>query len=454
MSAFRPFAGLRFAVLGLGRAGLPAARALGDMGAEIIAWDDSEAARAAAAAMGIKMQLPSGFAGRLDGLLLSPGIAHRLPAPHREAAFAIAHNIPILTDMDLLYRAVRAAGSAAKFVGITGTNGKSTTTALLAHCLNAAGRQVAAGANLGPAALSLPILGDEGIYVLEMSSYSLERIADIGFHAAAMLNLSPDHLDRHGDMAGYAAAKRAIFARQSSHDVAVIGIDDEFSRDMAAAMPGCVTISGHQKADIWADGTMLRDREGVILDLRAADALPGAHNAQNAAACFALATALGLSREDIARGIASYPGLPHRQLQVAMIDGVRFIDDSKATNADAASHALGCYERIIWIAGGIAKDGGIESLVRFFPRLAKVFLIGRDAKLLAATLAERDVPHEIVDVLDIAVTRGFAAARELGASVVLLSPACASFDQFSGFEERGRRFAALADQLAHDGRAA
>ncbi len=384
--------------------------------------------------------------------MLSPGIAHLLPAPHPAALRARAAFVPILSDVELLFRAVRAAGSRARFAGITGTNGKSTTTALLAHILEGAGMTVAAGANLGPAALALPLLPDDGVYVLELSSYMLERIETMRFDVAAMLNLSPDHLDRHGGMAGYAAAKQAIFDRQTAADLAVVGIDDAPSRAMARllrARPApLVTISGADPADVWCEGDILRDPDGPLADMAAAPALPGAHNAQNAAAAAALARGLGVDRAAVARGIASFPGLPHRQQRVAAIDGVVFVNDSKATNADAAARALGCYPRLVWIAGGLAKAGGIAPLAPFFPRIAHAFLIGRDAAALAVPLAAAGVAHCVVGTLEAAVPAAFAAARTSAAPVVLLSPACASFDQFSGFEARGARFAALVAALA------
>jgi UDP-N-acetylmuramoylalanine--D-glutamate ligase len=443
------FAGRRYAVVGLGKAGLPAATALAAMGADVTVWDDTAPAREAAAAAGLRVAEPT-MAG-LDAMVLSPGIPHHLPKPHRLAAAARAAGVPILTDAELLHAVVRAMGSRARFAGITGTNGKSTTTALLAHIVATAGLPVAAGANLGPAALSLPLLPDEGVYVLEMSSYMLERIGAIRFDAAAMLNLSPDHLDRHGDMAGYARAKRRIFENQRPGDAAVVGIDDADSRAMAeelARSRKVVTISGSSAADVWADGTMLRDRDGVIFDLAQAPTLPGRHNGQNAAAATALATALGLPREAIARGLRSYPGLPHRQQLVASVAGIAFVNDSKATNADAASYALACYDRMIWIAGGMAKEGGIASLAPLLPRIAHAFLIGRDAPILAATLAAHGVPYSDVGTLEAAVPAAFRAARRLAAPVVLLSPACASWDQFSGYDARGDCFAALARGLA------
>ena len=422
------FSGMRFAVVGLGNNGLPAARGLQAMGAEVVAWDDNPATRAGAA--DLKLLDPAQAPFDFDALVLSPGIPHRLPKPHPLAQLAIDAGVPILSDVELLYQAVRASGSRARFAGITGTNGKSTTTALLAHILGQAGLSVAAGANLGPAALSLPLLPHNGVYILEMSSYMLERLETLRFDAGVMLNLSADHIDRHGDMAGYAKAKRAVFDRQREGDLAVIGIDDPGSRAMAD----------------WLDtrpANVVRV-SGAEAPLAAGPALPGAHNAQNAAAATAMARYFGVSDEVIAAGLLSYPGLPHRQQRIVTVDGVTFINDSKATNADAAERALVCYDRLIWIAGGMAKEGGIEPLVPQFPRIARAMLIGRDAPELAVTLAREGVPFDLVDTLEAAVPAAFAAAKAEGAPVVLLSPACASWDQFTGYDQRGDRFAALA----------
>lgn len=438
------FSGERYAVVGLGRNGLPVANALAAMGAEVAVWDDRAAARAAAPFP--RHDPADGLAG-FTALVLSPGIPHRLPAPHAAALAANAAGIPTLSDAELLFQATRRRGSAARFAGVTGTNGKSTTTALLHNILQNAGIESAAGGNLGVPALALPALGDRGVYVLEMSSYMLERLTGLRFDAAALLNLSPDHLDRHGDMDGYIAAKCHVFDRQRAEDTKVVGIDDKASADIAAQL-GATTISGHQPADLWCEDGMLRDRDGPMLDMAEAPALPGAHNAQNAAAAAALALALGLERGAIARGIASFAGLPHRQQRVAEIDGVAWVNDSKATNADAAARALACYRRIVWIAGGQAKAGGIEDLRPFFPRIAHALLIGRDAPLLARTLAQAGVPHSVPGTLEDAVPAANALAVRLGAEAVLLSPACASFDQFAGFEARGDRFAALARALA------
>nr|WP_295743254.1 UDP-N-acetylmuramoyl-L-alanine--D-glutamate ligase [uncultured Acidocella sp.] len=422
------FSGKSYAVVGLGRAGLPAARRLRDLGADVLVWDDGEASRQAAASEGLVVGQPSESGRQFDALVLSPGIPHNLPKPHPQAAWARTQGIPVLTDAELLYQAVRAAGSKARFAGITGTNGKSTTTALLAHILHIAGIPTEAGANLGPAALSLPILPDDGVYVLEMSSYMLERLASLRFDVAVMLNLSPDHLDRHGDMAGYAAAKRKIFARQDETCLAVIGMDDAPSREMAA----------------W-----LRTRPAKLLEISGkgqetgAPALRGEHNAQNALAAAALAMGLGVKQAAIAEGIMSFPGLPHRAQLVAERDGVRFINDSKATNADAAARAMGVYERFVWIAGGTGKEGGIDDLASLFPRIEKAYLIGRDGPAFAARLNEAGIANEVVETLDRAVPAAYATAKA-GSGVVLFSPAAASFDQFPNFEVRGARFTALA----------
>ena len=443
------FSGYRFAVLGLSRSGLPAARALAEMGAEVLAWDDAEPARARARAEGVSVQELSERIGQCHALVLSPGIPHIFPKPHPIAAAAQRAGVPILSDAELFYRAVRKSGSRARFVGITGTNGKSTTTALLAHILKAANIPAAAGGNLGPATFSLPLLPDDGVYVLEMSSYMLERIETIRFDGAALLNLSPDHIDRHGDMAGYIAAKRTIFAHQTTDDTAVIGIDDAPSCALAGEIygPRIVRISGEKEADIFSKDGVLFDRSAAIVALGEAKALPGVHNAQNAAAAAALAFAFGVSRNKVAEGILTFPGLAHRQEIVGKVDGVVFVNDSKATNADSAARALACYPRVIWIAGGMAKAGGITSLAPFFPRIVEALLIGRDAPLLAETLASAGVPHRVVNTLAAAVPAAFERARESGATV-LFSPACASFDQFENFEARGEQFRGLVQRLA------
>ena len=438
-----PFAGQRIAVVGLGRAGLPAARRLREWGASVTCWDDGIAARAQATALGLHVADPT-HAFDFDALLLSPGIPHALPHAHPAAVAALAAGVPVLADVEFLFRAVQASGSRARFVGITGTNGKSTTTALLAHLLQGAGVPVQVGGNLGPAALDMDILGDDGVYVLEMSSYMLERIVELRFDVAAMLNLSPDHLDRHGDMAGYLAAKARIFAAQAEGDIAILGQDDPWTAGLLAR---CIPISGgmRQPAGIWAEGGLLRDAKGPMADLAQCGNLPGTHNAQNAAAACAMALALGIDRALLAEGLRTYPGLPHRQEMVGRVGEIRFVNDSKATNADSTARALASYERVVWIAGGTGKEGGIASLAAYFPRVAEAILIGRDAPDFAATLALHGVPHRLCGTLADAVPLAARAAR--GKDVVLLSPAAASWDQFTGFDARGDAFRALVRAL-------
>ena len=331
MSMFSPtlFSGKRFAVVGLGKNGLPAALGLRAMGADVVAWDDNPASRAAAA--GACRPARSGARGHSTSMpwCCRPAFPHRLPKPHPAAQRAIAAGVPILSDVELLFQAVRASGSRARFAGITGTNGKSTTTALLAHILERAGVPVAAGANLGPAALSLPLLPHDGVYVLEMSSYMLERLASIRFDAAAMLNLSADHIDRHGDMAGYAMAKRAIFDRQTRGRPG----GDRHRRCRFARYGRLAATRGRRG---WSAFPVPKFR------WRRGPALPGAHNAQNAAAATAMARFFGVPRRRHRAGTAQLiPGLPHRQQRIVTIDGVTFINDSKATNADAAERGAG-----------------------------------------------------------------------------------------------------------------
>jgi UDP-N-acetylmuramoylalanine--D-glutamate ligase len=269
-----------------------------------------------------------------------------------------------------------------------------------------------------------------------------------------MLNLSADHLDRHGTMAAYAAAKAQVFARQEPEDLAVLGQDDDWARSMGAGglVARRVPISGVARqpgGGVWAEGgTLLRDEAGAILDLREAPALPGGHNAQNAAAAAACALDLGLTRAQVAAGMRGYPGLPHRQERVGELAGVAFVNDSKATNADSAARALASYDRVVWIAGGVAKEGGIEPLGPLFPRIAQAVLIGESAGAFAATLAAHGVPHRIAGTLEAAVPEAARLALGGAAPVVLLSPACASWDQFTGYDQRGDRFRALVRGLA------
>ena len=439
----------RALVIGLGKSGIAVCEVLRERRWEVLATDQSPErvpeAIAHVAALGVPFVSTDALREALRGdeiAVLSPGV----PPSALPVAIAWGKGCTVLGEVEIAARFARAP-----ILGVTGTKGKSTTSALLAHLLRAAGKKTALGGNIG-APLIREVLPDGlDAIVAELSSFQLESIDRFHPRVAVLLNLSPDHLDRHGDMAGYIAAKRAIFARREAADWAVIGIDDDDSRALADSLsgPGIVRISGANRdgADIRLEGGRLRDQDGVLADLSQARALPGAHNAQNAAAAAALARALAVPRAAIAAGIASYPGLPHRAERIADIAGVLFINDSKATNAASAARALACHERIVWIAGGIAKAGGIASLAPLFPRVSEALLIGRDAPQFAETLARHGVAHRLVGTLAAAVPAAFAAARAEGA-VVLLSPASASFDQFANFEARGEAFRALVAALA------
>ena len=441
------------AVLGLGKSGLVAARALAASGTEVWAWDDDAMKRKALSTT----DLYKCDWSRPSALVLSPGIPQRYPAPHPIAAMATAANVPIIGEVELLFRAQPKA----TFVGITGTNGKSTTTALIGHVLRRAGKRAEVGANLGTPALALAPLEEGGIYVLEMSSYQLELVPTARFDVAVLLNITPDHLDRHGGMAGYVAAKRGIFDRQRPQDWAVIGIDDEYCRAICEGLAGrhvvAVAVGRQASTAIIVRHGILSDEIGrEIMDLARAPALPGPHNWQNAAAAFAVCRALGLSNAAIAAGIETYPGLPHRQELILTREGVRFINDSKATNADATAKALACYDSIYWILGGRPKETGLDGLEPYYHRIAKAYLIGEAAADFEKRLAGDDVATRQCGTLDRAVAAAAAdaaAAKQEGA-VVLLSPACASFDQFANFEERGERFRNLVNELDRPARRA
>ncbi|NBB82094.1 MAG: UDP-N-acetylmuramoyl-L-alanine--D-glutamate ligase [Alphaproteobacteria bacterium] len=449
--------GSRVAVIGLGKSGHAAALALKASGVDLAAWDDALAGRAKAERDGIPLvDFPAAGMAGFDLAVLSPGIPRRHPAPHPMVRAAEAAGVRLVSDIDLLAR----ARPEARFLGVTGTNGKSTTTALIAHVLAAAGTTVAAGGNLGPPALSLAPLGAGGWYVLEVSSYQLETIGDAAWQVGVFLNISADHLDRYADMAGYVAAKERLFAHLASGGTAVIGVDDPHTAavaDRIAARPDVrsVPVSAARPLDLGihaAEGVLVDAVDGrptPVMDLAEAPALPGRHNWQNAAAAYAACRAAGLVPEAIAAGIRSFPGLPHRQEPVGTVDGVRFVNDSKGTNVEAAAKALGSYDRVWWIAGGLAKEGGLDALAPFLPRIAEAFLIGRDAGLFADFLDGR-VPHRTLTDLDAATVAAFEAARAAGGPdpVVLLSPACASWDQFASFEARGEAFRASVKGLA------
>lgn len=451
-----PFAGLPVAVMGLGKSGMATAKALFKSGAEVWAWDDNAERRDEAE----RAQIPLADLYKKDlseatTIVWSPGIPHTKPKPHPVAERASASGLEIICDVELLGRSQRSAA----YIGVTGTNGKSTTTALIGHILSVSGRQVQVGGNLGTPALALEPLDEGGIYVLEMSSYQLELTLSITFDIGVLINISPDHLERHGGMEGYIAAKKTIFRRQTKPRTAVIGVDDAYTRGIydelrAAGDQIVVPISGEHRVQggvYVVDGRLIDDSDGkdsAILDLSGIPTLPGRHNWQNAAAAFAATKPVGVHPAVIAACLRSFPGLTHRQELVAVIDGVRYVNDSKATNADAAEKAIVCYERIYWIAGGQAKEGGIALLVPHFHRIAHAYLIGEAAEAFAKTL-EGKVPYTLSRTLDRAVTAAAEAAarnKRVGV-VVLLSPACASWDQFANFEARGEAFRTLVEAL-------
>ena len=449
-------AGKTVAVMGLGRSGRSAAHALAESGARVLAWDDQPAARAADRPPGVVVtDLAAADLTAVELVVWSPGIAHTHPVRHPVAEKARALSIPLVCDIDLLLRAAPLA----RTVGITGTNGKSTTTTLVAHLLNEAGFGVCAGGNLGTPALDMPCLGAGDAYVLELSSYQLELLDQASFDVAVLLNVTPDHLARHGGLEGYAAAKASLFDRLRPGATAIVGVDDPFGQALAERLQATRTVrvipvsaDRPVAGGVFApDGVLTDDSEGrlrPVSDLKTLPHLPGRHNWQNACAAYAAARAFGIDWAAIVDGLAGYPGLAHRQERVGAVDGVVFINDSKATNADAAEKALVCYDSIYWIAGGQPKEGGIASLAPLFPRIARAFLIGEATEAFAATL-DGQVPVERCGTLDVAVARAHAAARAEGhpGAVVLLSPACASWDQFQSFEHRGDRFRELVAAL-------
>ncbi|MGE0259118.1 MAG: UDP-N-acetylmuramoyl-L-alanine--D-glutamate ligase [Alphaproteobacteria bacterium] len=450
------FSGKRVMVLGLARSGREAARALREGGAEVLAWDDGAKARETAAAETKLVDPASVDWGGVAALVVSPGVPLTFPEPHPAVLRARAAGAEIVGDIELLGR----ARPEARYVGITGTNGKSTTTALIGHILAEAGKRVEVGGNLGPPALSLAPLGADGTYVLEASSFQLDLIETLAFDVAVLLNITPDHLDRHGDMQGYIAAKTRIFARQGAGATAVVGIDDALCRDICgelrrrgAARVIPISVTQTAPGGVYAEGGWLIDATGErperVLDLAEAERLPGSHNAQNAAAAFAATRALGVGREVAAAAIRSFPGLAHRQELVGTIGGIRYINDSKATNADATEKALACYDAIYWIIGGLPKAGGIASLTPYFGRVRRAYLIGAATEEFAATLGDT-VPFTRCGELAAALAAAHADAQRdrVTGAVVLLSPACASYDQFPNFEVRGDRFRELVAELS------
>lgn len=453
------FKGRRVAVFGLGRTGLATIRALQAGGADVSAWDDSAAARAAAEAQGFVLDdLNRRDWGDIAALVLSPGVPLTHPAPHRVVELAQAVGAPVIGDIELFALEVLAmpAKRRPKIIGITGTNGKSTTTALIGHILRETGRKVTVAGNIGDAVLAQDPPRPGSYYVLELSSYQIDLTQSLQCDVAILLNITPDHIDRHGDFAGYFAAKQRLFAMQGQDGVAVIGVDDAGTSDfysrlrMQRADDQLVPISAGRVVSrgVYALGDQLYEAletaPHAMMQLGRAAALPGRHNAQNIAAAYAAVRVLGVGARMATDAIERFGGLAHRQELVGELDGVRFINDSKATNAEAAMQALVCYDPIYWIVGGRPKAGGLAGLTQCYPRIAKAYLIG-EAQARFARELDGKLAYERCGDLATATAAACRDARADGreGAVVLLSPAAASFDQFANFEARGDVFREL-----------
>ena len=457
--------GRRYAVFGLARSGIATAKALRDGGATVACWDDGEPSRTTAAKEGLPLvDLTTADWSQFQSLVLAPGVPLTHPTPHWTVTKAKAAGIEIIGDIELFFRERAAICPDAKVVAITGTNGKSTTTALIAHILREAGRDVAMGGNIGVGVLALPPPARNRIHVLELSSFQIDLTPTLNPTIGVLLNITPDHLDRHGTMEAYAAIKARVVRGAG---FAVIGLDDAICRsirdDLIAAHVRTATVSngvhGDDVADIYQrDGRLFSHRDSSIhpddplVDYAGTTTLRGDHNGQNAAAAFVACLALDASqasRAAIGAAMKTFPGLPHRMEEIGRIGKALLINDSKATNADSTEKALASFPRDIhWIVGGVQKEGGIAPLAPYFDRIAKAYLIGKSTPEFAATLAGK-VPCEDCGTLETALT---AAVRDAGAwaaaePIVLLSPACASYDQYKSFEHRGDHFRALATAL-------
>ncbi|EYD75246.1 UDP-N-acetylmuramoylalanine--D-glutamate ligase [Rubellimicrobium mesophilum DSM 19309] len=447
------------AVLGLGRSGLATARALRAGGADVVAWDDGAPAREKAEGEGIELRdLSKAKAWEGVALLVtSPGIPHLYPKPHPAIAAARAAGVPVDNDIGLFFRsfATREWDSfdqRPKVVAVTGSNGKSTTSALIHHILAESGRPTQLAGNIGRGVLDIEPARDGEVVVLELSSYQTDLARALTPDVAVFTNLSPDHLDRHGGLGGYFAAKRRLFA-EGGPDRAVIGIDEDEGRYLANQLSEgkgddrVIEVSSGQKLEgaawsVFARKGFLaewrRGRQVASVDLRDVKGLPGAHNHQNACAAWAVARSLGLGPRAIEAAMRSYPGLPHRSQRIAERDGVAFVNDSKATNVDSAAKALQAFQKIRWICGGLEKEGGLGPLVPFLGTVVKGYVIGREAAGFARQLP--GIETEICTTMARAVERAVEEAKP--GETVLLAPAAASFDQYDNFEKRGEDFAA------------
>lgn len=461
MIALRNYQGKKLGVFGLGKAGGATVAVLVASGAEVYAWDDKEESRDSFrrehTSANIRMAEPSKWPWRdLHALVLSPGVPLTHPEPHYTVRLAKEAGVKVIGDIELFCEAQYGVQK----IAITGTNGKSTTTSLIGHILQSAGRKAEVGGNLGTPALSLQPLGSDGCYVLELSSYQLDLLHSAHFNIALLLNFTPDHIDRHGSMAGYVKAKSHIFDRQNRYDYAVVGIDDDYSRSIYTELKQT------SKAQIIPVSTVSSLKQGVFVDnegmlhdkidpqnpsaIKVSDIinLTGRHNWQNMAFAYTACKLYGVALRDIEKGMHSFPGLRHRLQIVAAIHGVRFINDSKATNADATANALAPFSNIYWIVGGRPKEGGIRTLTKYFDSVNHAFLVGESEDDFAVTL-EGHVPYtrcgNLAAAFEAASKMAFAERKQN--VVVLFSPACASFDQWKNFEERGDAFCKMVENL-------
>ncbi len=464
MIPVRGYKGQKVAVLGLGRSGLATAAALLAGGAEPLLWDDSPEARAKAEAEGFALTDLTRHAA-LEGvacLVTSPGIPHLFPVPHPIIGRALELGIPVDNDIGLFFQSAAddtwaEMETSPKVIAVTGSNGKSTTTALIHHILEVVERPTQMAGNIGKGVLSIDPAQDGEVIVLELSSYQTELARALTPDVAVFTNLSPDHLDRHGGMGGYFAAKARLFAL-GGPDRAVIGVDEVEGRFLAGQLAQgggddrVIRVSSGQKLEgfgwsVFARKGFLAEwrkgRQVASIDLREVKGLPGAHNHQNACAAYAACRTLGLAPKLIEGALHSFAGLPHRSQLVGERAGVRFVNDSKATNVDSAAKALQAFPKIRWIAGGMGKDGGIVALKPVLGTVVKAYLIGHSARDFALQIG--DTPHEICETMERAVAR--AAEEAEAGEVVLLAPAAASFDQYPNFEKRGEDFTARVKAL-------
>jgi UDP-N-acetylmuramoylalanine--D-glutamate ligase len=446
------YAGKRVAVFGLGGSGLASCLALLAGGAEVIAFDDNARALGLAQEAGV----PTADLRQIDwsgvaALVLAPGVPLTHPAPHWTVGMARNAAVEVIGDIELYCRERRRNAPQSPFIAITGTNGKSTTTALIAHLFAAAGYEAEPGGNLGPAILSLQPPRAGRVHVIECSSFQIDLAPTLDPAVGILLNVSEDHLDRHGTFANYAAIKERLVAGVPPSGTAIVGVDDNIGQAVADRLEQAgkrvvrVSVRRPLANGLYVEAEQIMLATGgtarAIAHVGGIGSLRGAHNGQNAAAAAGAALALGLSQDAIQRGLRSFPGLAHRMEEVGRKGGVLFVNDSKATNADAAARALSSFSDIFWIAGGKPKAGGITTLAPYFPRIRKAYLIGEAAAEFAATI-EGHAPYDMAETLDRAVERAArdAAASGLPEPVVLLSPACASYDQFPNFEIRGAAF--------------